>query len=142
MKQRFHPDTLHVGQIIGRDAIEITPALIGSCAAAIEADRPWYRAASPFGGPIAPPTVFADDTLRLLDEAYARFGSIHARQAWQFSQPARVGTRAAITVTVVDKYQRRGGDYIVLELVALDQDGYELCRSRHTSLMSLAKEEA
>jgi acyl dehydratase len=113
--------------------------MIRTCAGAIESTHPWYFEDSPYGGRIAPPTIFDNDTLRLLDEQYARFGSIHARQAWEFKQPVRLGTRVTLTVRVVDKYMRRQRPYIVMELTAIDADGVELCRSLHTSLMTLQK---
>ena len=38
---------------------------------------------------------------------------------------------------LVDKYVRRDRPWIVMELLAVDEDGLEVCRGSHTSLMSL-----
>ena len=73
----------------------------------------------------------------MLDENYERFGSIHAKQAWEFKNPARLGKKVTVTVRLVDKYVRRDRPWIVMELLAVDEDGLEVCRGRHTSLMSL-----
>ena len=44
-----------------------------------------------------------------------------------------------LTVRVIEKFLRRQRPYIVMELVAVDEDGLEICRGKHTSLMSLDK---
>lgn len=139
MRKSFDFDTIQIGEELGRKVIAITDEMVRTSAHAIESTRDWYTHASPFGAPIAPPTVFDNDTLRMLDEQYARFGSVHAKQSWEFKSPARVGTSVTVTVHVVDKYVRRSGQYIVMELKAVDEDGVEICRGLHTSLMSMHK---
>jgi acyl dehydratase len=142
MRKPFNYDAIQVGEVLGCKQVLITDDLVQTCAHAIESTHPWYFAGSPFGGRVAPPTFFDNDTLRTLDERYERFGSIHAKQSWEFKQPARVGSHVTFTVTVVDKYTKRDRHYIVMELVAVDQDGVEICRGQHTSLMSMHKERA
>ena len=137
MRKPFSYETIEVGEELGRREILITDELIQTCAHAIESTHPWYFEVSPFGGRVAPPTIFDNDTLRMLDEQYERFGSIHTKQSWEFKNPARVGKTVTLTVHVVDKYMRRERHYIVMELVATDEDGLEICRGKHTSLMSL-----
>lgn len=139
MRKQFNYDQMKVGEELGRKEILITDEMIRACANAIESNHPWYFEDSPFGGRIAPPTVFDNDTLRILDEQYERFGSIHAKQAWELKNPARPGKKVTITVKLIDKYIKRERNYIVMELVAVDEDGLEICRGRHTSLMSLKK---
>ena len=139
MPKTFDFDTIQIGEILGVKEVLITEELIRTSAEAIESEHPWYFEDSPFGGRIAPPTVFADDTLRILDEQYSRFGSIHAKQAWEFKYPARLGRTVTLTVSVVDKFYRRERPYIIMELVAVDDEGIELCRSLHTSLMTLQR---
>ena len=140
MRKSFDYNTIQIGEVLGHKLMLITDALIGTCTAAIEASHPWYFHDSPLGGRIAPPTVFANVTLDLLDEQYERFGSIHVGQAWQFNQPARLGQCVTLTVRVADKYVRRERPYIVMALDAVDEDGVQLCRSTHTSLMTMTKE--
>ena len=139
MRKSFDFETIAIGEVLGQKEVLITDEMIRTCAAAIESTHPWYFEDSPYGGRIAPPTIFDNDTLRLLDEQYARFGSIHAKQAWEFKQPVRLGTRVTLTVRIVDKYIRRQRPYMVMEMTAIDADGVELCRSLHTSLMTLQK---
>jgi hypothetical protein len=44
-----------------------------------------------------------------------------------------------LTVTVTEKFFRRERPYLVMELVAVDEDGVEICRSKHTSLMTMKR---
>jgi 3-hydroxybutyryl-CoA dehydratase len=137
MRKPFDYDTIAIGEVLGQKEVLITDDMVRTCAGAIESAHPWYFEASPFGGRIAPPTIFDNDTLRMLDEQYERFGSVHAKQAWEFKHPARIGKKVTLTVTVVDKYVRRERPYLVMELLAVDEDGIEICRSLHTSLMTM-----
>ncbi len=139
MRKTFDYDAIHVGEILGRREVLISDELIRTCATAIETSHPWYLENSPFGGRIAPPTVFANDTLDLLDEQYERFGSIHVGQSWEFRHPARMGKRVMLTVTLVSKYMRRERPYIVMEMDATDEDGVHLCCGTHISLMTMNK---
>ena len=139
MRKRFIYENIQVGEELGRKEILITDEMIRTCADAIESAHPWYFEDSPFGGRIAPPTIFDNDTLRILDENYERFGSIHAKQAWEFKNPAKLGKKVTLSVHVIDKYVKRERNWIIMELVAVDEDGLEICRGKHTSLMSLKK---
>jgi 3-hydroxybutyryl-CoA dehydratase len=137
VKKKFVYENIQIGEELGKREVLITEELIRSCAQAIESNHPWYFQDSPFGGRIAPPTIFDNDTLRMLDENYERFGSIHAKQSWEFKNPAKLGKQVTLTVRVVDKYLKRDRPWIVMELTAVDEDGIEISRGRHTSLMSL-----
>src|ERR1700754_3058899 len=141
MPKEFNYDRLQVGEVLGTRDLTITREMIATCADAIESRHPWYREDSPFGGPVAPPTIFDNESLRMLDEQYARFGSIHAKQAWEFVRPARLGDRVTLRVAIVEKYVRRERPYLVMELTAVNAGGDLICRSRHTSLMTLAREQ-
>ena len=137
MKKKFSYENIQIGGELGKREVLITEDLIRTCAHAIESNHPWYFEDSPFGSRIAPPTIFDNDTLRMLDENYERFGSIHAKQSWEFKNPAKLGKKVTLTVRVVDKYLKRERPWIVMELTAVDEDGIEICCGRHTSLMSL-----
>lgn len=139
MRKTFDYDTIEIGEILGQKKVLITDEMVQTSAHAIESSRSWYYEGSPYGGRIAPPTIFDNDTLNILDEQYQRFGSIHAKQAWEFINPLRVGKRVSLTVKVIDKYYKRDRPYLVMELMAVDEDGVEICRSIHTSLMTLQR---
>ena len=139
MRKPFNYATLQLGEVLGRKELVVSRELVATCADAIESPRPWYSEESPFGAAIAPPTVFDNDSLRMLDEQYERFGSIHVGQAWEFFSPTHVGSRVTLTVSVTDKFVKRDRPYLVMELNAVDENGTHLCRSTHTSLMTLEK---
>lgn len=138
MSRTFSAATVVIGEELGRREISVTRDLVTTCMGAIESARDWYCGDSPWGGSIAPPTFFDNDTLRLLDQRYERFGSIHARQSWEFLRAVHLGERVTVVVRVVDKFEKRGGDYVVMELVASDAQGRVVCRGLHTSLVTLA----
>lgn len=140
MPKEFNYDRLEIGEVLGTRELTITREMIETCADAIESRHPWYLKDSPYGHPVAPPTVFDNESLRMLDEQYARFGSIHSRQSWEFLQPARLGDHVTLLVRIVDKYVRRERPYLVMELTAVSDGGDLICRSRHTSLMTLNRE--
>jgi 3-hydroxybutyryl-CoA dehydratase len=118
MRKPFSYEAIEVGEILGRKTVYITDEMVRTCAHAIESTHPWYFEESPYGGRIAPPTIFDNDTLNMLDEQYERFGSIHAKQTWEFKHPVRIGAQVTLTVCVIDKYIKRQRPYIVMELVA------------------------
>ncbi|WP_089934738.1 FAS1-like dehydratase domain-containing protein [Candidatus Entotheonella palauensis] len=137
MRKTFDYDTIQIGEVLGYKKVLITEEVVATCAHSYESTHPWYFGESPYGGPIAPPTIFDNDMLNILDEQYERFGSIHAKQAWEFKNPLHIGQTVTLTVTVTEKFFRRERPYIVMELVAVDENGVEICRSKHTSLMTL-----
>ena len=137
MPKAFNYDSLRVGEVLGIREVTITREMIATCADAIESTHPWYSKSSPYGAPVAPPTIFDNESLNMLDRVYDRFGSIHAKQSWEFLRPVRLGEHVTLRVSIVDKYMRRERPYLVMELTAVNGDGDVLCRSVHTSLMTL-----
>lgn len=135
----FDYEHLEVGEDLGTRIIEVTEKLVQEYVEVIETDHEWYSTDLPFGGRIAPPTIFDNETLRLLDTVYARFGSIHAKQVWDFRKPVKVGSRIRVDVRVVDKFVKRDKGWFVMELTAKDEAGEIVCSGRHTSVVSLVK---
>jgi acyl dehydratase len=138
----FDYEHLEVGEHLGTRTIEVTDELVRDCVEAIESPHEWYRVDSPFGGRIAPPTLFDNECLRILDTRYARFGSIHAKQSWRFRGPIRVGSRVSVEVRISDKYVRRDKGYFVMTLTATDETGATVCTGTHTSVVSLVRKPA
>ncbi len=137
--KEFDYEHLEVGEDLGTKAIHITDALVGDYASLIESEHAWYTNGSPFGGRIAPPTIFDNETLRMIDTVYARFGSNHAKQSWSFRKPILVGTTIRVNVRIADKFVKRDKGWFVMELTATDETGDVVCTGRHTSAVSLVK---
>jgi acyl dehydratase len=133
----FDYEQLQVGEDLGTKTVEITDALVREYVDLIEGDHDWYTKGSPFDGRVAPPTIFDNETLRMIDTVYARFGSIHAKQEWKFRRPVRVGSKVFVNVRIADKFVKRDKGWFVMELTATDETGDLLCTGRHTSAVSL-----
>lgn len=85
----------------------------------------WYFTGSPFGGPVAHPLVLAND---LLFHFYQRYDGntaqgLHTHERLVFHAPIRVGETVTVTGSYVDKYERRGKGYVVLDAEARGEDG-------------------
>ncbi len=106
----------------------------------VDDENPWYQRESPFGGPIAPPSMlshlFAWVTLDTLGPTT---GHIHAWSETESLNPAYVGSRIRLEGKIVDKFVRRGRRYFRMECRATDQDGRELCRETRESAFSYEK---
>jgi 3-hydroxybutyryl-CoA dehydratase len=135
----FDYEHLEVGEDLGTRTIDVTDDLVRDCLEAIESTHPWYLEASPFGQRIAPPTLFDNETLNMLDTRYARFGSIHAKQSWRFLKPVPVGSRVHVNVRISDKFVRRDKGYMMMTLTVTDDAGTTLCTGTHTSVVSLVR---
>lgn len=98
----------------------------------------WYLGSeSPFGGPIGHPLVLANELLFLFYAGYdgntAR--GLHTHEKLSFHSPVRRGEKVTVTGSYVDKYERRGQGYVVLEAVARGEDGRKLVDHRGTEIM-------
>ena len=53
-----------------------------------------------------------------------------AKRYFEFHQPARVGDQLTTTGKVLDKYQKRGKNYVVVETVTVNQNGEKITTGR------------
>ncbi len=60
--------------------------------------------------------------------------AIWAKSEHEFLKPMRIGSKIFIRGKVVDKYVKRGRNYVVSEFEAVDETGEVLMRSRETSI--------
>ena len=121
------------------DEYVLTPELARDYAEGIEDLSPWYLEHSPFGGPVANPVLIVAQHARLFKTKYATEGNVHTRHETQFLNPARIGKKIKIYGKLVDKYIRRGREYLVLECRSVDEDGVEICRDRRTIAIRYTK---
>jgi acyl dehydratase len=138
VKVEFTPltyDVLQVGETFVSDDHLVTPEDIETYAFAVDDHHPWFFEASPFGGPVAHPTLLGNQALRLRHTRYVVHAGLHARMDFQFLEPIRPGMRVRSRGTVVDKYERRGKPYMVTEFVTEDEDGAVLVRGQFTQML-------
>lgn len=121
-----------VGRHCGSRVHEVTPALVGFYADALDDPSPLYER-------VAPSLLFHSECYKVLGEWYLQnlFGNLHARQDWDLFQPIpRAGT-VRTRSTIVERYHKRGRDYVVNETDVVDAaDGRLLVRGRtHQSFL-------
>jgi len=111
-------------------------------AAGADDHSPWYVQASPFGGAIVHPARFSVDPIRLIRHNYQPRGmpGIFAACDLAYRAPGFVDRGYTVSGYVVDKYERKGNQYIVVDSMTADEDGREIVRSRYTSLVRLRSE--
>ena len=145
-------DELKVGWDCGSYEYRLTRGRILKYSEAVEDLNPWYEKDSPFGGPIASPTVCDNDITRLPgwkvirggdleDPSNYRPGFLHAKQEYDFLNPARPGKKVKVSGRIVDKYVKRGREYVTVEALSVDEDGVPLLRTRGTLCWLAQKKE-
>lgn len=128
-------DALTVGEEFCSDPYLVTPEDVETYAFAVDDHHPWFFGPSPFGGPVAHPTLMANQALRLRHSRYIVPAGLHARMEFTFLEPIRVGMRVRSRGRVIDKYRRRGKPYMVTEYVTEDEHGTPLVRGQFTQMI-------
>lgn len=90
----------------------------------------------PDGRRAAPPTITAGDYNRVLTTKYSTYDVVHTKARHEFKKPIVPPMRLRAWGTIVDKYIRRGREYLVIETVTEDESGAEVVRSRNTWLIN------
>jgi acyl dehydratase len=126
---------LQVGEEFVSDTFLVTPEEIETYAFAVDDHHAWFFGESPFGGAVAPPTMLANQALRLRHSRYIVPAGLHAKMEFEFLEPIRPGMRARSRGRVVEKYERRGRPYMVTEYVTEDEQGTVLVRGRFTQMI-------
>lgn len=128
-------ERLQVGEEFVSDTYLVTPEEIDTYAWAVDDHHPWFFGSSPFGGPIAHPTIAANQALRLRHSKYVVAAGLHAKMEFQFLEPIRPGMRVQSRGKVVDKYERRGKPYMVTEYATESEKGSPLVRGQFTQML-------
>ena len=128
-------EALEVGEEFVSDEQLVLPEDVETYAFAVDDHHPWFLEDSPFGGPIAHPTLLGNQALHLRHSRYIVRAGLHAKMEFEFVEPIRAGVRARSRGTVVDKYERRGKPYMVAEYVTEAEDGTVLVRGRFTQML-------
>jgi acyl dehydratase len=116
----------HVGRHCGSHTYEVTPEVAAFYADALD-DH------SPLQAEYAPPLLYHSECYAFVGEWYLKnlFGNLHAQQDWDLFAPIRVGSRVRSRSTIVDRFHKRGRDYVVNETDLVDaEDGRLLVRGR------------
>jgi len=128
-------EVLQVGEEFVSNDHLVTPEDVEAYAFAVDDHHPWFLGDSPFGGPIAHPTLLANQALMMRHSRYVVHAGLHARMEFEFLEPIRPGVRARSRGKVVDKYERRGKPYMVTEFTTEAEDGTVLVRGRFVQML-------
>ncbi len=125
-----------VGRHCGSNEYAITPELVAFYADALDDPSPLYAE-------VAPPLLFHSECYRHVGEWYLKnlFGNLHAQQDWELFGPLPLGGRVRTRSTIVERFHKRGRDYVVNEVDVADAvDGRLLVRGRTFQSFLPAKE--
>jgi hypothetical protein len=121
-----------VGRHCGSNRYTATPEVVAFYADALD-DR------SELYAELAPSLLYHSECYRFVGEWYLKnlFGNLHARQDWELFAPIGLGEAVQTRSTIVERYQKRGRDYVVNETdVVSAADGRLLVRGRtHQSFL-------
>jgi acyl dehydratase len=124
-----------VGRHCGSNVYDVEKSVVGFYADALD-DR------HPLHGQYAPPLLYHSECYKFVGQWYLKnlFGNLHGRQDWFLFAPIPVGARVRTRSTIIERYHRRGRDWVVNETdVALDATGELLVRG-HTHQSFLPRE--
>ena len=133
-----------VGLDLGSHEYEISPELAAAYMAGVDDHHDWYTSESPFGAAVAPALLLHSEVYRFANWYLPNiYGNLHARQEWELFAPMSIGSTVTTHSTIVDRYVKRGRDYVVNEIQVFANDGSLVCRGRtHQSfLLEVAEEE-
>ncbi len=101
--------------------------------------HPWYFGESPFGTRIGHAGILANDLLQLFTQVYdpQTVVGLHTQEELWFVNPVRCGERARLYGKYVEKYERRGKGYAVMEADARGADGRVLLRHRGVEILHI-----
>ena len=91
---------------------------------AVENAHPWHHERSPWGPPVAPPTILGNAAMRFLDSiAPVPPGTLHAKQEIETAAALRLDRQPVGYGRFADKYERRGRKWFVFETRWRDETG-------------------
>lgn len=101
--------------------------------------NPWCFGDSPFGKRIGHAAILSNDLLQLFTQVYDpnTVVGLHTQEELWFVNPVFVGEHARLQGKYVEKYERRGKGYVVMEADARGGDGRVLLRHRGVEILHI-----
>ncbi len=123
---------VYAGKDLGTLDVTVTDEMVRHYIKGLDEVNPWYTAASPFGGPVAPVIVFQDTDSQFKGWYLANlFGNLWRRQEWEIFAPTRVGQALRCQARVAERYRRRDRDVVAMEMWVRDDAGQLVAHSIH-----------
>lgn len=110
-----------VGRHCGSNEYAITRDVVDFYADALDDHNPLYAR-------FAPPLLHHSECYKHVGQWYLKnlFGNLHGRQDWELFAPLPIGRRVRTRSTIIERYQKRGRDYVVNETDVLDAESLVL----------------
>ncbi|TMB66657.1 MAG: hypothetical protein E6J43_10210 [Chloroflexi bacterium] len=125
-------DTIEVGQDFGPSKYPLKER-IARHLEAVENEHPWHRERSPWGPPVAPPSILGNAALRFLDSiSPVPPGTLHAKHEIETTAALRVDRQPVGYGRFTDKYEKRGRRWFVFETRWRDETGLIIGKSKLT----------
>ncbi len=123
-------DEVAIGHDLGTLEIVLDEKAVGDRVNLVgwQDSRPVERGVAPPGITISQHSRMKFDALPLMRV------SIWAKSEHEFLNPIKIGDKVTIRGRVVDKYAKRGRNYLVTELETCNEAGEDLMRSRETGV--------
>lgn len=86
------------------------------------------------GEKLAPVSILAGDGIRLAESRFDISESVHAGQRLEVINIPIVGSRVKVSGKVVDKFEKGGRQFVVMDTVSEDDRGRVLARGRMTGV--------
>ncbi len=124
----FHD--LPAGADLGSIEYELTPEM------AERHLRATHQTPYPVSGGVrlAPVSILASDGIRLVEASVDISESVHAGQGIEIFAPPIVGSRIRVRGRVVEKFEKGGRQFVVIDTVSEDDQGRLLARGRMTGV--------
>ena len=107
---------------------------------AVENAHPWHHDRSPWGPPVAPPSILGMAAERFMESLTpVPPGTLHAKQEIETAAALRLDRQPIAYGRFADKYERRGRKWFVFETRWRDETGLLIGHS--TLTMAFAKEQ-
>jgi acyl dehydratase len=129
-------ESVIVGDEFKSDDYLVKPEDVETHTYAVDDHNPWYFEDSPFGGPIAPPTMLGNQALLMRHSKYIVPAGLHAKMEFEFVEPVRLGMRVRSYGKIIDKYEKRERHYMVTQFETRDEEtGAVLTRGQFTQMI-------
>lgn len=117
-------EKIKIGDVLGPYKIRFDKKTMEEYCKEYDDPNPMYLTDSPFGEPVLPPTYWATYwDLRLLKLKYDTHATVPYKTEQELVNPAKVGKDLIANGKIVDKYVKRGLQYIVIQSTLTDEDG-------------------
>ena len=116
-----------VGRHCGSHSYEIDPKTVAFNQDALDDHHPLHAE-------FAPPLLHHSECYEFVGEWYLKnlFGNLHGRQDWWLFAPIPVGAKVVSRSTIIERYHRRGRDWVVNETDLCEAETGQLLVRGHT----------